>query len=367
MPLPININDLIGGKSVECKRIEYKEGWNPSSIYRSICAFANDFDNEGGGFIIIGVKEDGNGRVERPVKGLDINQLDKIQKEMVNFNNLIQPYYSPRNYIEDVDSEKIMVIWVTAGDKRPYKVPDDVTSKYKNYNYYIRYNSSSIVAKGDNELELINLANRVPFDDRGNLQATSHDISKVLLRDYLIEADSRLADSVESESVENILDQLQLMTYPRESRHIKNAALMLFSNNPERFFPRTQVDIVIYPRGKNNSPKDFIEIPPIKGPIHHIIRKSLDVLQSFVKKRVKKIHNQAEAKTTFNYPFLAIEEAVVNALYHRSYDEREPVEICILPDRIEIISYNGPDRSINLEALRAGKSVRARRYRNSRF
>lgn len=57
MPLPINIKDLISGRIVESDRIEYKKGWNPGSIYRSICAFANNIEDIGGGYIIIGVEE----------------------------------------------------------------------------------------------------------------------------------------------------------------------------------------------------------------------------------------------------------------------------------------------------------------------
>ena len=42
MALPININELINGQTVEWERIEFKEGWNPEKIIRTICAFAND-------------------------------------------------------------------------------------------------------------------------------------------------------------------------------------------------------------------------------------------------------------------------------------------------------------------------------------
>ena len=41
MALPINIEDLLGGLVVEGNRVEYKKGWNPDPIYRTICAFAN--------------------------------------------------------------------------------------------------------------------------------------------------------------------------------------------------------------------------------------------------------------------------------------------------------------------------------------
>ena len=58
MNLTINIESLISGKAVENNRLEFKEGWNPDAIYRTICAFANDFDDTGGGYIVVGVKQD---------------------------------------------------------------------------------------------------------------------------------------------------------------------------------------------------------------------------------------------------------------------------------------------------------------------
>ena len=76
---------------------------------------------------------------------------------------------------------------------------------------------------------------------------------------------------------------------------------------------------------------------------------------------------QPSFRTDPNYPFQALEEAVVNALYHRDYKEREPVEITIEPDRISILSYSGPDRSISMESLKEANMLRFRRYRNRRL
>ena len=81
MRLPINIEELLGGRAVEGDRIEYKTGWNPDAIYRSVCAFANDFDETGGGYIVVGVKEV-NGRAVRPVIGIGPNQIEPIEKDM---------------------------------------------------------------------------------------------------------------------------------------------------------------------------------------------------------------------------------------------------------------------------------------------
>jgi len=56
MALPVNIRELINGRTVEWERIEFKRGWNPIPTLHSICAFANDFNNWGGGYIIIGIE-----------------------------------------------------------------------------------------------------------------------------------------------------------------------------------------------------------------------------------------------------------------------------------------------------------------------
>ena len=58
MALPINITDLLNKQKIESNRIEFKKGWNPESIYHNICAFANDFDDLGGGYILVGVDSD---------------------------------------------------------------------------------------------------------------------------------------------------------------------------------------------------------------------------------------------------------------------------------------------------------------------
>ncbi len=47
-------------------------------------------------------------------------------------------------------------------------------------------------------------------------------------------------------------------------------------------------------------------------------------------------------------PFDAVREAVVNAVYHRSYQSYEPTKVYIYPDRMTITSYPGPVNGIEL-------------------
>lgn len=47
MALPINIEELVHGKTIERERLEFRKGWNPELIVRSMCAFANDLNKLG--------------------------------------------------------------------------------------------------------------------------------------------------------------------------------------------------------------------------------------------------------------------------------------------------------------------------------
>lgn len=104
-----------------------------------------------------------------------------------------------------------------------------------------------------------------------------------------------------------------------------------------------------------------------RGPLHQQLREALQYIQNMViQERVYKIDNRAEADRIFNYPYAAIEEVLSNAVYHKGYDVREPIEVRVLPDRIEVVSHPGPDRSITEEGLKTYR-VFNRRYRNRRI
>ena len=66
------------------------------------------------------------------------------------------------------------------------------------------------------------------------------------MKDYLKKIDSRLAKANFASDMETILDQMQLYDGPKEKRLIKNVAAMMFSEHPEKFFPITQVEIVVF-------------------------------------------------------------------------------------------------------------------------
>lgn len=213
----------------------------------------------------------------------------------------------------------IITTWVATGIERPYKVPDNVTSpKDKEHKVRIRYNSNSVVATPEQEKELYAMAAREPFDMVGNPRASIDDISEILLMEHLKATGSKLAKQVRTRGVEEILDEMQLLSGPKEMQRIRNVALMMFCENPDKFFPYMEVDIVKFPEGSINNPNSFIEVPPIKGAVPQIIKRTLDKIQDMtIENMLDKVSNKVETETSVSYPINAIKEAVVNAFYHK--------------------------------------------------
>lgn len=300
MELEISVEDLLNKRKIESDCIEFKAGWNPDDIYRSVCAFANDYNNDGGGYIVVGVEEK-NGVAVRPIKGIPEYMLDKIEKEMVGYNNKISPPYFPKIITSEVDNKWILVIMARTGQQRPYKSPEYVTGKKeKKYHYYIRYLTSSVKANPEQERELINMSDQTPFDCRANHKASFDDISPVLLEDHLRKTGSKLAKQVRERGIEEILEDMQLLVGPPELRYIQNVAIMMFCEHPEKFFGYTYVQMTAFPKGSVENPSISEDFPNITGSVPQMIQATMERFRNlFIREKVIKIPNQMEALRIF--------------------------------------------------------------------
>lgn len=314
-------------------------------------------------------EEERNGIAVRPVKGVPEGELDIIQKEIVGYNNVMVPAYFPKVIVETVDGKSIVVLWVVPGMQRPYKVPEHITvKKDKKYYYYIRYATSSVRANPEQERELMNMVNYAPFDTRPNFEATVEDISIALLEDHLNTTKSKLAKQIRERGIMDILSDMQLLVGPPEQQYLQNVALMMFCDHLDKFFPYTQVEIVKFPEGSIKSPNNFIKVPVIKGSVPMMIKRTMEKIQDMViEEKVTKMNYQMEAIRRFSYPYQAIEEAVVNAFYHRDYLSCQSVIIEIEPECIRIMNFPGIDRSIPQKAIEEGERFCSRYCRNKRL
>ena len=362
--LPINIDHLIRQGAIEGERIEYKAGWNPKSVLHTICAFANDFHNLGGGYVVLGVEEQ-NGRPLLPPRGIDPARIDRIQNELLNLgHSAIQPQYHPLTATYRVDGRTIFVLWVPGGETRPYKTRVNLSKGSTEWAYYIRRHSSTIRARGPDERELLGLAATVPFDDRYHQSASLEDISLRLIEQHLNDVGSDLAPEAAELSIAELGQRLNIIGGPPEALFPKNVGLMFFNDRPHDFFPATQIDVVWFPDGPGG---DRFEEKEFRGPLSIILRDAIGFIErNYLKETVVKYPHKPEAERFWNFPIGAIEEALVNAIYHRSYEEREPVEVRITAEELLVLSFPGADRSIRMEDFRTGQAV-SRRYRNRRI
>lgn len=140
MSILINIEDLLSGQLVEGTRMEFKKGWNPKSIMRSVCAFANDFENEGSGYIFqeIPIHSLFSDQDDDQVADQDIDQdINLFQEEALqlkthtdNFKKYIQPLLQKgflRRTIPNKPTSRYQKYYTTERGKAAIKIHEQLT------------------------------------------------------------------------------------------------------------------------------------------------------------------------------------------------------------------------------------------------
>lgn len=369
--IPIKIETLLEGRKVERDRIEYKEGFNPPEIVHTVCAYANDIAGVDGGYLVIGVKTEAGVPVLPPI-GVPQYMLDEIQLKLFQYCNKIEPRYIPK--IEVVEYQGVFLIYLkcAAGDAGPYQAPVDVYSKKesgkiqdKTMKYWIRPASLTTEAKRSELAELFEKFSSIPFVDRVNMRISMDQIRRGYLEDFIRASNSTLVKELNIRSLEDLLISEEVAEEKDDGIAIKNIGVLMFGERPDKIIPGAKIELIRFYDAEAEA-GDFTE-KTFYGPIWKQVKDALDYIKNNVlEEKVVKIEGRAEAERFFNYPYNALEEAVVNAVLHKNYKEDVPVEIRIYVDQIQIINFPGPDRYIDMDKFSTGK-VRARRYRNPKI
>ncbi|HSN85548.1 MAG TPA: ATP-binding protein, partial [Thermoanaerobaculia bacterium] len=207
------------------------------------------------------------------------------------------------------------------------------------------------------------LTARVPFDDRRNLDARIEDVSNLLVRRFLHEVGSDLINHDPPIDDRQLYRLLNLVTRTNGHEVPRNVALLFFNEDPDKFFRGTRTEVVRF-----RDEGDVLQEQVFRGPVSYQIRTTLQYLDSFTGIILRKVPGQAEAEKIVAYPYPAMEEALVNAFYHRSYETPpEPVKVYLYPDRMEIISYPGPVPGIQPRHFQPGESLPPVPARNRRI
>ncbi|MDE0263755.1 MAG: putative DNA binding domain-containing protein [Bryobacterales bacterium] len=362
--LPVNIQSLLEGSSVESQRIEFKASWDPNTVgrkvLRTVCAFANDYHNLNGGYVVIGVKESG-GHAILPPCGIAPTESEAIQQWIRGHCNRLDPVYQPIMSPEVVGGRHVLVVWAPASDTRPHRAPEGDTGQRK---YWIRLGAETVDAEQRGMLSpLMDQAAKVPWDDRRAFDASMSDLRESKVREYLHDVRSGLHDLP---NLSDVCRRMQITRPVNDHDVPRNVGLLFFSEDPRTWFRGARIEVVQFAGGPGG---DVQEERVFTGSLADQVRDCLRYLQGLSATHLTKDRNRPQVRGWVSYPLHAMRESLVNAVYHRSYqpDTPDPTKVYLYPDRMEIISYPGPVPGVEREHLLPDATIPPMPARNQRI
>lgn len=362
--LPINIQRLLEGSSVESERIEFKATWDANTIgwqiLKTICAFANDYHNLNGGYVVIGVDDDG-GHAVLPPAGISPKKIEEAQQWIRGHCNRLDPVYQPILSPELIGDRHVLVAWVPASDRRPHRAPDGARGERK---HWIRLGPETVDAEQRGMLgPLVEQAARVPWDDQRALEASLADFREARVREYLRDVRSGLA---EVPSLTDICRRMQITKRVNDHEVPRNVGLLFFSEDPTAWFRGARIEVVQFAGDQSG---DVQEERVFKGSLADQVRDCLRYLEGLSGAHLVKERDQPQVRGWVSYPLRAVRESLVNAVYHRGYQPGTPdsTKVYLYPERMEIISYPGPVPGVEARHLLPGGNIPPVPARNQRI
>ena len=362
--LPINLEALLHCRGVESERVEFKASWDPDrtgpQVLRTICAFANDYHNLNGGYVVIGVAEH-EGRALLPPVGISAEEIEAAQQWIRGHCNRLDPPYPPILSPETVGDRLFLVVWAPASEMRPHRAP----ARDGAPRYWIRLGSETVDAerRGDLTRGLIQQTARVPWDDRRASDARIEDLREAKVREYLRAVRSGLL--AEGNATE-VYRRMHITAKVNDHEVPRNAGLLFFSNDPMEWFRGAKIEVVQFTADRAG---DVQEERVFSGGLVDQLRDCLNYLENFSTYHLQKQRDRSQIRGWVSYPLPALRETLVNAVYHRSYDvdQPEPTKVYLYPSRVEVISYPGPVPGIEARHLVPNAETRAVPARNRRI
>ena len=363
--LPINLDNLLYCRGVESERVEFKASWDPHTtgpqVLRTICAFANDYHNLNGGYVVIGVGER-DGRAALPPSGLTSEEVEAAQRWIRGQCNRLDPSYQPILSPETAAGRLILVVWAPASEVKPHRAPDVGAGPGR---YWIRLGSETVDAerRGDLLRGLIQQTARVPWDDRRAQEAQVGDLREAKVREYLRDVESGLLDEPDER---NVYRRMRLTMWVNDHEVPRNAGLLFFARDPVEWFRGAKIEVVQFAADRAG---DVQEERTFGGGLVDQLRDCLNHLENLSTYHLQKQHDRSRVRGWVSYPMPALRETLVNAVYHRSYDvdQPEPTKVYLFPSRVEITSYPGPVPGIEARHLLPSAEIRPVPARNRRI
>ena len=289
----------------ESQNVEFKRSWQDEYL-KWICGFAN----AQGAVMYFGVDDN------HEICGLKNTKklMEDIPNKIVNSMGLVVDV----NLFEQGGLEYLEV-----------KIPSSNVPISFRGKYYYRSGSTMQELNGVALQYFILKRMGRSWDDVINDKATLDDIDRSAVDYFLrrgIEAD-RIPVDLRSVSTEEVLANLHLID---ETRHLKNAALLLFGNDPMKFF--TNVRFKIGRFGVNEG--DLLIQDVIEGNIVQMADRVVDVLKA--KYLASPIHFKGMQRVEeLEVPVEALREILYNSIVHKDYTGPD-IQMRVYSDHVEL-------------------------------
>ena len=310
----------------EDERLEFKESLR---LKEEICQAVSAFSNANGGLILIGFSNDGK------VIGVDIGR--NTLEELANYiKRNTDTAIFPSVKVLDAEGKKIIMIEVKESTEKPVFFRSHAYKRVGKTNQKISSSELRKLAKESGA--------KVYWDELVCEDANLGNIDKEKVRWFLRRARYERRLKLDPETpFREALEKLELL---KEGK-LKNAAILLFGKNPQRFFIQSETRCA---RFKGTKSLEFIDMKVFGG---DIIDQREDAVE-FVKEHIK-LHAKIvglERIETWEYPIDAIREAITNAICHRDYEISANVQVRIFDDRIEIWGCGHLPEPLTVEDLK---------------
>lgn len=353
----INLEKLL---TRESEQVEWKEDVaDTDDVVATLSAFANDWSNLGGGYVVCGAREtkDSHGFPTVEVCGLTAARLKEVEgRVLAGCRERVSPSIAPLVHeVGTGDPARRVLVFVMAATPHAHTFRRGGESG----KHYVRISRETREGRNGILRELLVRKNEVePWDRRICSTATTNDLDLVALRDALQRMnvfdplrgiDDYLSDTRSLSPFVPPLcgrDPLAGVLRPR------NFAVLLFGRQTQAHVPGAYSLVSIYPGQDRSEP--HAERHELDGSLIEQARRTIDILgiQSFIAFD----KTDESAPNAVKYPRLALTEAIVNALAHRDYEMHDPTRTTVFSDRIEILSPGALPVGVKLETLQAGKA-----------
>ena len=348
-------NEILKNRTAECSYIEYKASEQQlDKILKTICAYGNNYYNNDIQYIFIGVEEENNKEQKAipviPIIGIEEGRLEKCKNTINSLRSFLYPnvaFEVVSNNLEDISYLLIIVNRQTGG---PFMVAEKA-EKDKRINLkpgrYIRIEADTRLARVDEEYDLLRKFSNFHFSSIVSTGASIDDLSADLLQEYFSKTSSRqITYGMGKKELAKALELID-KNDPMD-RRVKNYAVLMFSEHPEERIPYAYTELIIDMFGTRRK----MESKFFKGAIWKQYYSALEYINNnFLNELVIRIDGSAENRKIQNFPFIALEELLANALVHNNYENGKSIQIYISEKQINIVNYNKPLPPIRISDL----------------